>query len=199
MPTGYTADLYEGKQVTFEQFVLKCARAFMYSMRDEPMDAPIRDVDEEVKDSYHKKGIEKAHRDIAKYAKMTVAEAGEIQKAQKETLKKKKEKAKEKSEKIFRSYNAMLGKVKKWDCPEELNNLKKYMTEQLEESINFDCSSLREEKEEKMTAKQFLEELRDDAQNDLEYHTKEFEKEKDVARKNAAWIRALKTSVKGKV
>ena len=28
MPTGYTIDLYEGKEVTFEEFVMKCARAF---------------------------------------------------------------------------------------------------------------------------------------------------------------------------
>ena len=38
MPTGYTLDLYNGKDITFEEFVLKCARAFgaLIDMRDEP-------------------------------------------------------------------------------------------------------------------------------------------------------------------
>lgn len=43
MPTGYTQDLADGKDVTFEQFAMKCARAFgaLIEMRDEPMDAEI--------------------------------------------------------------------------------------------------------------------------------------------------------------
>ena len=43
MPTGYTLELYDGKDITFEEFVLKCARAFgaLINMRDEPRDAPI--------------------------------------------------------------------------------------------------------------------------------------------------------------
>ena len=28
MPTGYTTDIYNGKDVTFKDFALKCARAF---------------------------------------------------------------------------------------------------------------------------------------------------------------------------
>ena len=42
MPTGYTVALYEGKDVTFEDFVMGCSRAFgaLISLRDEP-NAPI--------------------------------------------------------------------------------------------------------------------------------------------------------------
>jgi len=37
MPTGYTADLNDGKQVTFQEFTMKCARAFgaLIEMRDD--------------------------------------------------------------------------------------------------------------------------------------------------------------------
>jgi len=44
MPTGYTAEIYEGeKEVTFEKFALTCARAFgaCITIRDEPMSASI--------------------------------------------------------------------------------------------------------------------------------------------------------------
>lgn len=37
MPTGYTSPLYEGKEISFEQFALRCARNFgaLVMMRDE--------------------------------------------------------------------------------------------------------------------------------------------------------------------
>ena len=43
MPTGYTAMLTEEKEITFEDFALKCARAFgaLIEMRDESLDAKI--------------------------------------------------------------------------------------------------------------------------------------------------------------
>jgi len=43
MPTGYTLDLYDGKNITFKEFVMKCAGAFgaLISMKDESLDAPI--------------------------------------------------------------------------------------------------------------------------------------------------------------
>jgi hypothetical protein len=45
MPTGYTADLHDGKQITFEQFVLKCSRAMGAAImqRDESPDVEIRE------------------------------------------------------------------------------------------------------------------------------------------------------------
>lgn len=43
MPTGYTSPLYEGKEISFEQFALRCARNFgaLVMMREEPLDTPI--------------------------------------------------------------------------------------------------------------------------------------------------------------
>ena len=43
MPTGYTYDLYDGKDIEFPDFVMKCARAFgaLIEIRDDPMDAAI--------------------------------------------------------------------------------------------------------------------------------------------------------------
>lgn len=43
MPTGYTADLHDGKDVTFDQFVKQCARGMgaLVTLRDAPWDAPL--------------------------------------------------------------------------------------------------------------------------------------------------------------
>ena len=157
MPSGYTADLYEGKKdVTFEKFVLTCARAFMSSMRDEPLGADIPDPKIEV-ESYIKDNITTAKKDVAKYAKMTVAEAGKQMKKNSDENKAFIKKAKLEARDIFMRYHTMLTKVEHWNPPKDLESLKKFMQDQLSESIKFDCAVInREEKEEKMTAKQYL-------------------------------------------
>lgn len=44
MPTGYTCEIENG--MSFEQFALRCARglAYLTSMQEESLDAPIPDV-----------------------------------------------------------------------------------------------------------------------------------------------------------
>ena len=44
MPTGYTEDIYNGKDVTFKDFALKCARAFgaCVHQREDNIDDPPR-------------------------------------------------------------------------------------------------------------------------------------------------------------
>lgn len=57
MPTGYTWDIKD--EITFEQFIMNCARAFgaLVEMRDEPRDKKIPD---ELKPSdYHNKELSK--------------------------------------------------------------------------------------------------------------------------------------------
>ena len=200
MATGYTYDIYEGKKITLEQYALKCARAFMYSMRDEPMDAPIPDIEDEVEDSHHIEQIAKAEKDVARYAKMTVQQAGELLKKQREDSAKEKRKYLMEAKDAFLRYNSMLVKVEHWKVPKELDNLKKFMMEQLTESIKFDCSAIsrvEKEEEDKMTPRQYLTFLRENAQNDVDYHTEAYKKELEVAKQNAAWVKALKGSVKG--
>lgn len=43
MPTGYTANVCDGKVTEFSDFAMQCARAFgaLITMRDDPSDAPI--------------------------------------------------------------------------------------------------------------------------------------------------------------
>ena len=70
MPTGYTADLYDGKDVSFEDFTLNCARAFgaLVSLRDEP-DAEI--PDEFKVDEFYVKRFEKAKEELEKAKQIT--------------------------------------------------------------------------------------------------------------------------------
>ena len=89
MPTGYTLDLYDGKDITFEEFALRCARAFgaLISMRDEPIDAPIPERFEP--SDYHLKELEKAKKRLKEVKKWNEETAEqEAVRAYQEALKK---------------------------------------------------------------------------------------------------------------
>lgn len=198
MPTGYTANLNEGKEPSFETFVLRCSRAFIHFMREDPMDAKI--PDKIPVSDYHKKAIAKAKLDIKKWAKVTLAQAEKLLEAEKikEEAEEKRNKLKQKD--IYFRYHAMMSKVEHWKAPKELEGLKKFMLEQLSESIKYDCgevTKMPDAPEEPMTPQEFLDNKRESALSDLTYHTKEHAKEISVAKQNEAWIKALKKSVKG--
>ena len=56
MPSGYTSDIYNGKEVTFKDFALGCARAFgaCVMQRDDPADEKPKIMPEE---SYHARRV----------------------------------------------------------------------------------------------------------------------------------------------
>lgn len=134
MPTGYTSDLYDGKDVSFEDFTLSCARAFGYwvHQRDEGFDQKprIRQVDTYYLNSVaqDKKALRdwKAMSDDEKYDQWRdYADKTEARNA---------EYARETRERTAR-FQAMHDKVEAWDAPEGLENLKTFMKEQLSYDI----------------------------------------------------------------
>ena len=140
MPTGYTADLKEGKQVTFQEFAMKCARAFgaLVEMRDQPFDATI--PDEFRPSSYHLDAIETAKKRLAEVEKWSSARAERQAKKAFDDEVRSSKKYGEKNEKTKRAYNAMLKQVRKWVPPsKDHEGLKSFMIEQLTKSIEFDC------------------------------------------------------------
>ena len=73
MPTGYTADIEKG--ITFNKFIMDCARAFgaCITMRDDPHDKEISDEFEE--NSYHKEQVENIEIKITGVNSLTIKEA----------------------------------------------------------------------------------------------------------------------------
>lgn len=146
MPSGYTSDLYDGKDISFEQFVLRCARAFgpFIMQRDESLDVEPRLL-EYNPDSYSERELVKNLAKLEFLLSMTEEEKsnGYL------TYVAEKVEAQSKSEirraGIRARYETMLRKVLTWNVSgysdEFLPNLKKFMIEQLEESIKFDGSS----------------------------------------------------------
>lgn len=197
MPTGYTADLNDGKQVTFQEFTMKCAREFgaLIEMRDEPSAAPI--PDEFRPSNYHLDAIEMAKKRLAEVEKWsntrTEKEANKAFDDKVRSIKK----YGEKNEKIGRAYIAMLKQAGKWVPPtKDHEGLKIFMIEQLAESVELDCLYT-PTMPQRLSGKQYRTQLVKSARRDIAYHTKEHAKEVQRARKRSKWVRALRHSLNG--
>jgi hypothetical protein len=188
MPTGYTSSIYDNKNDSFKSFVLSCARAFgpcMHQRDDDMRDKPkLRELD--IK--YHLDALEQAKN----YKKPTKAEFEAYKKEKIEeayaSLKKDKE--------LRERYTVMLEKAKNWTPPTpDHAGLKKFMIEQLESSLKWDCHVVHRKNEliqwKAMEYSDYVEELNNDNKRSIEYHTEEIEKEKKNVEYSNRWITAL--------
>lgn len=195
MPTGYTAEIADG--ISFEKFVLRCARAFgaLIDMRDDPMDAEIPD---EFKPSdYHQKKLETARVELAEAKSITLEDAAvkaeqnyrkELEQHEKYLADKKELKTK---------YTAMLQLVKEWQPPTpDHAELKNFMVQQITESINFDCNTSYNKPPKLHIAHEWLDQKINECLESVAYHSTELEKEIERCNCRTAWVKALKQSLK---
>tara|TARA_R110000868_G_scaffold118_2_gene1199 strand:- start:503 stop:1096 length:594 start_codon:yes stop_codon:yes gene_type:complete len=140
MPTGYTADVQSGKITEFSAFAMQCARAFgaPITMRDESRDAEIPEK-WEPSDFYAKRLLD-AKIESGRLLCLTDAEAQEERDAA-ERLRAKSFADRAKTRHLHKErYNAMYAKVCEWSPPSaEHEQMKRFMKEQLAESVEFDC------------------------------------------------------------
>jgi hypothetical protein len=140
MPTGYTAPIEKG--ITFNEFVLGCARAFgaLITMRDDPADAPIPDAFEVEK--YHYEWVENAKAEVLRIEALTEEECrAAAKKAYDDALAYRENSIREKNE-LRAKYDAMLADVRAWTPPSSDHvGLKDFMIKQIEESIEWDCDT----------------------------------------------------------
>lgn len=196
MPTGYTNIISKG--VSFRQFALQCARAFgaCVHQRDEDGDSPPR---EREVSHYHEKELEKSKAELVRLRSLT---AGEIEAecsakfvqdlAQYYSSLKKNSSLKVK-------YETMLAEVVAWNPPTaEHEGMKKFMVEQITESIRFDTgypTGYPTNKPEKMYPGEWFVERISYCILDIEYHEEEFAKEKERVAKSNQWLRDLMGSL----
>lgn len=197
MPTVYTADLYDGKDVSFEDFTLNCARATLPSLRDEP-DAEI--PDEFKVAEYHVERFEKAKEELEKAKQMTdedfAAEAEKTFAREKESLLRTIEEKKA----IRKRYENMLEEVKQWVPPTSDHvALKNFMISQLEDSIKYDAPTGFYEKKLAELTLETVEEaksrLMDDCIWELNFSKERLEQAGDAAKYRTEWVSQLRKSL----
>lgn len=201
MPTGYTYKLHDGKPVTFREFALDCSRAFgaLLHMRDEDQNAKItlREVGE-----YYPRRIEEIKAEIERLSAMTPKaielEHAKIMKDMEDAATEERNKSGERRVR----YQSMLDAVTAWEPPTPDHvEMKKFMVQQLTESMQFDChidGDSYQEKRVKSTPKNALawhKERIKAAHADLDYARKNLAEEQDRVAAAKRWVESLMKSL----
>ena len=196
MPTGYTHGVQNGSITEFSDFAIRCARAMgaLIMMRDEPTGAPIPDKFE-LNTEYHDKGLKAVKAQLQELDDLTDAEANSRARA---THKKNVEEfhrraAARETERI--RYKTMLEKVEGWVAPTtDHYGLKKFMIEQLTESIDWDCSTDYQHPE-ALTGKELVKQLRETYKTAIDTHTNGRNEEIERIGARQLWIDQLRESL----
>ena len=200
MSSGFTAE-FEKREPSFEEFLWKCARgmgAFIH-MREDSMDAPLRLPQENDFGTYHEDALNKAVRALQDYSTMSTEKAKMLLEKEYETTHKHAKEMINERNTLRKRYESMLAKVKAWQPPtKDHDNFKKFMVEQLEKSIEWDCD-VKYYKEQleapRQSPKEWLADMVSQAKRDIEYHTKHLSTDKIRSQERADWIQALMKSV----
>ncbi len=195
MPTGYTSSIKDG--ITFERFILNCARAFgaTITMRDKPANAEI--PDEFKPTDYHTKELAELQVELENVKAMTVEAAIIRVKAEyAEKIAYYEQQIKECND-LKQKYSDMLIEAKKWEPPSaDHQGLKDFMIQQISSSIDFDCSTEYYEKPiDPQTGEQWLLKKTQQLLKDIAYHKKEHQAEVERVNWRNKWVKELRGSL----
>lgn len=196
MATGYTEGILNGKINTFKDFALKCVLAFGASihLRDETGDVKYRSAEPT---DYHKKAIQDAKKELNRIENLT---DDEIINSHIKTLKADKERCLREIEKIKKDREKLediLAKAENFVPPtQEHEEFRQFMINQLKQTIEFDCNTDFYDREiakidnqlKNINVIEIRESMIDYIKENIEYHTKAYEKEVRNCNKSNKWV-----------
>jgi len=193
MPTGYTADI---RDYSFKEFVLNCSRAFgaLVDIKEEPnTKIPVAF---KPKTSFYKDHLLEAKTESDNLLSLTNREIDELYKEEYSKECFKYNKAKKDRKELNLSYEIMLNKVKCWTEPtKDHKELKAFMENQLEISIDSDCSTEYLAKPVKISSKEWLRDKIKTLNEDIHYYNKSIKKEIEITDKRNLWLKQLRESL----
>lgn len=203
MPTGYTYGIIDGTITSFPQFAKQCIRAFgaAIHMRDDDGKEEYR---ERVPSDHHKKELKRAKNDLKNAQKLPDDLLVKAKIKELEVTRIRKRKYLEESIINEQRLTKMLNEVRSWTPPTtEHEGIKKFMIEQLESTIDFDCNSrdynndiVKIDSEiSNANAIEIRAELIKKAQWDVDYHTKELAEEIKRCENSNKWVSDLINSL----
>ncbi len=194
MSTGYTENIKNG--VSFENFVLQCARAFgaLVTLRDESLTS---NVPNEIKpNNYHYDSWKLAKEKYKKYKKMSLKDAKELAKKEYDRRLEEYNQTINNTRDLEKKYIDMLRKVQNWKPPTKNHiNLKNFMIEQIKDSMKFDCNMTYFNPPALLSPKEYKKEYLKMFINDKKYHLTHYKKEIKSCKEKTKWIQDLKKSL----
>lgn len=196
MPTGYTADVGDGKVTEFPDFALACARAFgaLITMRDDHADV---EIPEELEPgAWYETNVTDAQVALEEAKAWTPEEATAAAQDVYDKDVAQVEESREKRAAMKVRYEAMLSEAQAWEPPsEEHVKMKEFMIEQLQSSIQFDCEGFTTPVLTPLDGPRFQAAQIKDRTEDLERAiTRRQEENERVAGRNL-WLRQLRESL----
>jgi len=195
MPTGYAAPISDG--ITFAEYAMTCARAFgaNVSMRDDPSGTPILEYNVA---PYYQERVEEAERALAQLKALTPLQRVDAANDDHQKHLKLLIDQHERRSQLQSRYEAMLDQVNAWIPPTpDHEELKRFMAEQIEQSLRFDCDASRcpELETTQVDVTTWYREAVERAEQSLTYRRRSLESETNrVARAND-WNRKLRESL----
>ena len=140
MPTGYTYEVQEGKITTLEDFAKHCGRAFLWQARESNEKDLVKLVESETTIAYYEKQLKESTELLEKLVSLSDEEwEAKYASEEKKRVAYEDEYNKRKATELL-NYTSMLEKVRDWTPPTPKHEeMKKFMIDQLEKSIEFDC------------------------------------------------------------
>lgn len=195
MPTGYTADIKDG--ISFEQFVMGCARGFgaLMLMRDLPSSAEI--PERFVASPYHLDQLTQARNLLRFYEGFSGEEATRKANEEFADAELNRNRRLHENKTMLEHYQAMLRRVEEWTPPSsEHFELKRFMAQQIKDSMEWDDSSeYLSVPTPQLTAEEWLESKKAKALKDVEYHKKEWAAEVERTEQRNTWLMQLRESL----
>ncbi len=196
MPTGYTANIKDG--ISFQTYAMNCARAFgaCIMMRDDPAGGD-RIPDSFQPSDYNIKAATKSRTELAELDLMTPPELARAASKEWDEAETSRVVSLQNRRDQKTTYEAMLAKVQKWAAPtSEHEGLHKFMAEQIEQSIKFDCDlSYGNTPATRSTGEEWAANHRAKLLRDIAYHDKSQAEEVARAAERTEWVRALRASL----
>lgn len=180
MPTGYTADLYDGKDVSFREFVLRCARAMspFIMQRDNDINEPPKKIEFD-EYSYAARELPQDQAKLDAFLQMSRASRKELWRAYVKRVTVDNESSARQKAALRKRYEDMLAEVYAWDVDPILDKFKEFMIDQLKESIRFDCTVYHHEP---MPFEEWEEHEIKMLRRWVEMHTEDIERDKERVR-----------------
>ena len=192
MPTGYTLGIAEGEITTLQQFALKCARAFgpLMSMRDAPHDAEVPKILESSR--YELENLQKAKAHLASILAMSEAEIEQKIDAEIADERRCREAAIAKDLQARTNYERLISQVKAWQVPGELDGLRQFMLEQLEQDYKYDFAvNLTPEDAPRLSIEEWRKINLESAENNVKRAQREWDEEVALTARRNDWLAKL--------
>lgn len=193
MPTGYTSEIYDGKNVTLRDFAIRCARGMgaLISMRDELLDAPLP-LQLQPSTEHYDSRVAAAKARIAELEAMTSEERCAAAAKYNDEVCARNEKRVKENDALRQTYERLIAETEAWQGAPE--GLKEFMLSQLNESMRFDTSSAPYTEEETSAGVWYGRQLAA-AYGDIETWTKYRDEEVDRTKARNEWLAQLHASL----